>query len=137
MALLLCVAILWGTESLPLSLTNLLVATIFYIFAILPKNAISQAYMKDAVFFIAGVLCVAMAVGATGLDRRVGLLVLGKIKGVKSYCFIFFPLIAVTAGFFSEHALCAIFTPILMLVYKGAKLNNVALRILRVCLSGC
>lgn len=78
-----------------------------------------------------------MAVGATGLDRRVGLLVLGKIKGVKSYCFIFFPLIAVTAGFFSEHALCAIFTPILMLVYKGAKLNNVALRILRVCLSGC
>lgn len=63
-ALLLCVAILWGTESLPLSLTNLLVATIFYIFAILPKNAISQAYMN---LYRWGIMC-----GCGGRSNRFG-----------------------------------------------------------------
>ena len=50
--ILLLAAFLWGTESLPLGATDILVGVMLYLFAILPINEISQAYMKDAVFFI-------------------------------------------------------------------------------------
>lgn len=121
-ALLFTVALLWGTEAIPLGATDFLVAIVLYVFALLPINKISQAYFKDAVFFIGGVLCVAAGVSLTGLDRRIGNLLLGKIGGVKGFCFIFFPLLAVAAGFFSEHALVALLCPILLLVYaKGCK----------------
>ncbi|AGL03007.1 SLC13 family permease [Desulfoscipio gibsoniae] len=118
--LLLSVALLWGTEAIPLGATNFLVAVILYIFMILPIDRISQAYMKDAVFFIGGVLCVAAGVSISGLDKRIGYLLLGRIGGLKSFCFIFFPLLAVLAGFFSEHALVAIMCPILLVVYMQA-----------------
>ncbi len=118
-ALLFTVALLWGTEAIPLGATDFLVAIILYVFSILPLNKISQAYFKDAVFFIGGVLCVAAGVSITGLDRRIGYLLLGKIKGIGGFCFIFFPLLALVAGFFSEHALVALLCPILLLVYAN------------------
>lgn len=121
-ALLFTVALLWGTEAIPLGATDFLVAVILYLFSLLPINKISQAYFKDAVFFIGGVLCVAAGVSITGLDRRIGYLLLGKIKGAKGFCFLFFPLLALVAGFFSEHALVALLCPILLLVYvNGCK----------------
>ena len=43
-------AFLWGTEALPLGATDILVGVMLYLFAILPINEISRAYMKDAVF---------------------------------------------------------------------------------------
>ncbi len=118
--LLLTVALLWGTEAIPLGATNFMVAVMLYIFMILPLDRISQAFMKDAVFFIGGVLCVAAGVSITGLDRRIGYLLMGRIGGLKSLCFIFFPMLALLAGFFSEHALVAILCPILLLVYMQA-----------------
>ncbi|MFH1672381.1 MAG: SLC13 family permease [Pseudomonadota bacterium] len=116
-AMLLTIAILWGTEAISLGATDILVGLILYLFAILPINDISRGYMKDAVFFIAGVLILAAAVGKTGLDRRIGNILLGKIKGLKGFCFIFFPVLAVLSGFLSEHALVALLCPILALVY--------------------
>lgn len=118
--LLFTVALLWGTEAIPLAATDFLVAVVLYVFTILPLNKISQAYFKDAVFFIFGVLCLAAGVAVTGLDRRIGYLLLGRIQGLKGFCFIFFPLLAVIAGFFSEHALVALMCPILILVYMQA-----------------
>ncbi|RZB34265.1 MAG: solute carrier family 13 (sodium-dependent dicarboxylate transporter), member 2/3/5 [Desulfobacteraceae bacterium Eth-SRB1] len=121
-AMLFSVALLWGTEAITLAATDILVGLILYIFMILPINEISKAYMKDAVFFILGVLVLAAAVGVTGLDRRIGNILLGKIKGLKGFCFIFFPVLAVISGFLSEHALVALLCPILVLVYmEGEK----------------
>jgi len=119
-ALLFTVALLWGTEAIPLGATDFLVGIMLYIFTVLPLDKISQAYFKDAVFFIGGVLCVAAGVAVTGLDRRIGYLLLGRIGGLKGFCFIFFPLLAILASFFSEHALVAIMCPILLLVYMQA-----------------
>ena len=109
---------LWGTEALPIGATDLLVGVLLYLFAILPINEISRAYMKDAVFFIFGILVVAVGVGKTGLDKRIGLILLSRIKNAKAFAFLFLPLLAMAASFLSEHALVALLIPVLMGVYK-------------------
>ena len=108
----------WATEALPLGATDLLVAVMLYLFCILPVNEISKAFMKDAVFFIFGILAVAVGVAKTGLDKRIGLILLSRIKSAKSFAFIFLPLLAMSASFLSEHALVALLIPVLMGVYK-------------------
>jgi sodium-dependent dicarboxylate transporter 2/3/5 len=60
LAILFLAAFLWGSEALPLGATDIMVGVMIYLFAILPINDISQAYMKDAVFFIFGILAVAV-----------------------------------------------------------------------------
>ncbi len=117
-AILFLAAFLWGTEALPLGATDIMVGVMIYLFAILPINEISQAYMKDAVFFIFGILAVAVGVAKTGLDKRIGLILLSRIKSAKAFAFIFLPLLAVSAGFLSEHALVALLIPVLMGIYK-------------------
>ncbi|UCF85877.1 MAG: anion permease [Desulfobacteraceae bacterium] len=109
---------LWGTETLPLGGTDLLVAVMLYLFCILPINEISKAYMKDAVFFIFGILAVAVGVAKTGLDKRIGLILLSRIKNARAFAFVFLPMLAMTASFLSEHALVALLIPVLMGVYK-------------------
>ncbi len=109
---------LWGTEALPLGATDILVAVLMYLFAILPINEISRAYMTDAVFFIFGILVVAVGVAKTGLDKRIGLMLLSRIRNARSFALIFLPLLAMTASFLSEHALVALLIPVLMGVYK-------------------
>jgi sodium-dependent dicarboxylate transporter 2/3/5 len=108
----------WGTEALPLGATDILVGVLLYLFAILPVEQISQAYMKDAVFFIFGILAVTVGVGKTGLDKRIGLILLSRIQSVKAFSFVFLPLLAMAASFLSEHALVALLIPVLMGVYK-------------------
>ena len=83
--LLLC-AYLWGTESLPLGATDLLVAVVMYVFAVMPINDIARAYMQDAVFFIFGILAVAVGVGKTGLDKRIGLILLALYQRAQGLC---------------------------------------------------
>ncbi len=117
-AILFLAAFMWGTEALPLGATDILVGVMLYLFAILPINEISRAYMKDAVFFIFGILAVAVGVSKTGLDKRIGLILLSRIKSAKAFAFIFMPLLAVSAGFLSEHALVALLIPVLMGIYK-------------------
>jgi len=109
---------LWGTEALPLGATDILVAVLLYLFGVLPINEIGQSYMNDAVFFIFGILVVAVGVSKTGLDKRIGLLLLSRIKSARAFAFIFFPALAMSASFLSEHALVALLIPVLMGVYK-------------------
>ncbi|UCB48898.1 MAG: anion permease [Deltaproteobacteria bacterium] len=108
----------WGTESLPLGGTDILVGVMLYLFSILPIEEISKAYMQDAVFFIFGILAVAVGVGKTGLDKRIGLILLSRIKNAKAFAFIFLPLLSMAASFLSEHALVALLIPVLMGIYK-------------------
>ncbi len=117
-AILFLAAFLWGTEALPLGATNVLVGVMLYLFAILPINEISEAYMSDAVFFIFGILAVAVGISKTGLDKRIGFILLGRIKSTKAFAFLFLPMLAVFSGFLSAHALVALLIPVLMGVYK-------------------
>jgi len=118
--LLVVAALFWATGAVPVGITALLVGVLMYFFGVLPPELVAKAYAKDSVIFIFGVLAVSAAIGKTGLDRRIGLLLLGTSTSIAKFCFLFAPLLAVTAAFLSEHALVAFLAPILMLVYAGA-----------------
>ncbi|WP_054690204.1 SLC13 family permease [Desulfosarcina cetonica] len=117
---------LWGTEALPLGATDIMVGVMLYLFSILPIDEISKAYMTDAVVFIFGILAVAVGVAKTGLDRRIGLILLGRIKSARSFALVFLPMLALSAGFLSGHALVALLIPVLMGIYKvTCRINGV------------
>ncbi len=113
-------ALFWATGAIPIGVTALLVGALMYFFEILPPSQVAKAYAKDSVIFIFGVLAFAAAISKTGLDRRIGILLLGTSTSLRRFALIFAPLLSVTAAFLSEHALVAFLAPILMLVYMGA-----------------
>ena len=120
-------AFFWATGAVPIGITALLVGVLMYFFGILPPSQVAKAYAKDSVVFIFGVLALAAAISKTGLDRRIGILLLGTSTSLWRFAFIFGPLLAMTASFLSEHALVAFIAPILMLVYM-AVINRAGLR---------
>ncbi len=113
-------ALFWATGAIPIGITALLVGVLMYFFGVFPADIVAKAYAKDSVVFIFGVLAFAAALSKTGLDRRIGILLLGTSTSLRRFALIFAPLLAVTASFLSEHALVAFVAPILMLVYLGA-----------------
>ena len=121
---LLVAAIFWATGAVPIGITALLVGVLMYFFGVFPADQVAKAYAKDSVVFIFGVLALAAAISKTGLDRRIGILLLGTSTSLVRFAFIFGPLLAVSASFLSEHALVAFIAPILMLVYLGAIRNT-------------
>ncbi len=113
-------ALFWATGAVPIGITALLVGVLMYFFGVLPPDLVAKAYAKDSVIFIFGVLAFAAAISKTGLDRRIGIVLLGTSTSLRKFALIFAPLLSVTASFLSEHALVAFIAPILMLVYMGA-----------------
>ncbi len=113
-------ALFWATGAVPVGVTALLVGVLMYFFGVLPPEGVARAYAKDAVFFIFGVLALASAISKTGLDRRIGILLLSSSTNLARMAMIFAPMLAITASFLSEHALIAFIAPIFMMVYMGA-----------------
>ncbi len=113
-------ALFWATGAIPVGITALLVGMFMYLFGIMPPDRVAAAYAKDSVVFIFGVLAISAAISKTGLDRRIGILLLGTSSSLPKLAFIFCPLLAVSASFLSEHALVAFIAPIFILVYAGA-----------------
>ena len=120
LGILVVAALFWATGALPIGITALLVGVLMYTFRVFPPDYVAKAYAKDAVIFIMGVLALAVGIAKTGLDRRIGLLLLGTSRSLGAYLFIFLPLLAVSASFLSEHALVAFLAPIIILVYMTA-----------------
>jgi sodium-dependent dicarboxylate transporter 2/3/5 len=110
-------ALFWATGAVPIGITALIVGVSLYVMGVLRPDDIAQAYAKDAVIFIFGVLAMAGAISKTGLDRRIGLLLFGPVKSIPRLLFIFLPLVAVCCSFLSEHALVAFLMPMFMMVY--------------------
>ncbi|MBD3333161.1 response regulator [candidate division GN15 bacterium] len=117
LGLLVVAALFWATGAVPVGITALLVGVVMYFFGILKPDDIASAYAKDAVIFIFGVLAIALAISKTGLDRRIGLLLLGPAKTLPRLLFIFLPLLAMACSVVSEHALVAFIMPLFMMVY--------------------
>lgn len=117
LATLVIAALFWASGAVPIGITALLVGVLMYFFGILKPDAIAGAYAKDAVIFIFGVLAISLAISKTGLDRRIGLLLLGPAKTLPRLLFIFLPLMAMACSVVSEHALVAFIMPLFMMVY--------------------
>jgi len=117
LATLVIAALFWATGAVPIGITALLVGVILYFSGILGPEDVAKSYAKDAVIFIFGVLAISKVITKTGLDRRIGLLLLGPIHSVPLFLFVFLPLMGIACSFISEHALVAFMMPMLMLVY--------------------
>ncbi len=107
----------WATGAVPVGITALLVGVFMYFLGVLRPDDIAAAYAKDAVVFVFGVLAVAMAIGKTGLDRRIGLLLLGPSTSLARLMFLFLPMMGLACSFLSEHALVAFVMPLFIVVY--------------------
>ena len=110
-------ALFWATGAMPIGITALLVGVFMYLLGVMGPDDVAKAYAKDAVIFIFGVLALSRVISKTGLDRRIGLLLLGPAKSLPRLLFIFLPLMAIACSFISEHALVAFIMPMFMLVY--------------------
>ncbi len=119
-ALLLLAAFFWATGAIPIGFTAILVGVVMYGFQIMPPEQVAKSFVKDSVLFIFGVLAMSVGIAKTGLDRRIGALLLGLSSSMKRFLFIFCPLFAVTASFISEHALVAFIAPIMVAVYAAS-----------------
>jgi len=119
LGVLIVAALFWATGAIPIGITALLVGVFMYFLGVLNPNDIAKAYSKDAVIFIFGVLAMSVAIGKTGLDRRIGLLLLGPAKNLKLLLFLFLPMLGIACSFVSEHALIAFIMPLFMVVYAS------------------
>lgn len=115
--LLFLAAFFWGTGAIPIGFTAILVGVVMYWFRIMPPGMVAKAFMKDSVLFIFGVLALAVGIGKTGLDKRIGVLLLNRSTNLRRFIFFFCPLLAVSASFISEHALIAFIAPLMVAVY--------------------
>ena len=120
LGILILAALFWATGAVPVGITALSVGVLMYFLGILKPDDIAKAYAKDAVIFIFGVLSLSVAISKTGLDRRIGLLLLGPASNLKKLLFIFLPLLAVACSFVSEHALVAFIMPMFIMVYSSS-----------------
>ena len=75
--------IFWASGAIPVGMTALMVCAFMFFFGVLPPNKLAQAFVKDSVIFIFGVLVIGNAIGKTGLDRRIGTLLLGTKGGLR------------------------------------------------------
>jgi sodium-dependent dicarboxylate transporter 2/3/5 len=117
---LLVAALFWATGAVPIGITALLVGASMYFLGVLKPDDVAKAFAKDAVIFIFGVLAIAQAISRTGLDRRIGLVLLGPAKSLGRLLFLFLPMFAVACSFISEHALIAFVMPLFMMVYASS-----------------
>ena len=93
-------------------------------FGVLSPNEMAKAFLNDSVFFILGLLAVTVGVNKTGLDKRIGLLLLSRVKSVGSFSVVFLPVLAVSSAFLSAHALVALLVPVIMGIYKASCISN-------------
>ncbi len=117
LGILVAAALFWATGAVPIGITALFVGASMYFFGVLRPDDVAKAFAKDAVVFIFGVLAISQAISKTGLDRRIGLLLLGSARSLKRLLFLFLPLFAVVCSFVSEHALIAFIMPLFMVIY--------------------
>ncbi|HEQ98118.1 MAG TPA: response regulator [candidate division Zixibacteria bacterium] len=120
LGILIVAAMFWASGAVPIGITALAVGVFMYFFGILKPDDVAAAYAKDAVIFIFGVLAISNAITKTGLDRRIGLLLLGPAKTLPRLLFIFLPLFGMACSFVSEHALIAFVMPLFMMVYVSS-----------------
>ncbi|MGD8278121.1 MAG: SLC13 family permease [Gemmatimonadota bacterium] len=120
LAVLLVAALFWATGAVPVGVTTLFVAASIYLFGIFKPDGVAQAFAKDAVLFIFGVLCLAKAISKTGLDRRIGMTLLAPARNLPLFLLVFLPLFSVCCSFLSEHAMVAFTMPLLVMVWATA-----------------
>ena len=102
------------TEALPLPMVAFCIGIFSLLVGVVNRSTVAGLYWSDATWFIMGSLMFAAAFVKTGVDRRIALLMFGKLKNpsIKMITLVIIVIIAPLTMFMSDHALAAMFLPI-------------------------
>lgn len=107
------------TEAIPLPMTAFCVGVIGMLAGVFTRQNVASIYWSDATWFIMGSLMFATAFVKTGVDRRIALMMFGRLKkpNIRWITLIVIAIISPLTMFMSDHALAAMFLPIGILLY--------------------
>jgi anion transporter len=107
------------TEAIPLPMVAFCIGVFAMCCGIVTRKNVAMLYWSDATWFIMGSLMFAVAFVKTGVDKRMAMMMFGKLKkpSLKMVTFMIVIVIAPLTMFMSDHALAAMFLPIGMLLY--------------------
>jgi len=113
------VVLCFVTEAMPLPMVAFGIGIIGMITGVVNRHNVASLYWSDATWFIMGSLMFATAFVKTGVDKRIAMMMFGKLKNpdVKWVTLIIVIVIAPLTMFMSDHALAAMFLPIGIVLY--------------------
>jgi len=113
------VVLCFVTEAIPLPMVAFCIGVFAMCCGIVTRQNVAMLYWSDATWFIMGSLMFAVAFVKTGVDKRMAMMMFGKLKkpSLKMVTFMIVLVIAPLTMFMSDHALAAMFLPIGMLLY--------------------
>ena len=113
------VVLCFVTEAIPLPMVAFCIGVFAMCCGIVTRKNVAMLYWSDATWFIMGSLMFAVAFVKTGVDKRMAMMMFGKLKkpSLKMVTFMIILVIAPLTMFMSDHALAAMFLPIGMLLY--------------------
>ncbi len=112
------------TEAIPLPTVMFFVGIFSLIIGVVDRETIAGLYWSDATWFIMGSLMFSVAFVKTGIDRRIALMMFGRLKNpnLKWITLVIIVVISPLTMFMSDHALAAMFLPIGILLYTTTTL---------------
>ncbi len=110
------------TEAIPLPMVAFCIGIIALMTGIFDRETMPSLYWSDATWFIMGSLMFAAAFVKTGVDRRIGVMMFGKLKkpSIRWVTLVIIVIISPLTMFMSDHALAAMFLPTGTLLYTTA-----------------
>ncbi len=115
------VVLCFMTEAMPLPMVAFCIGIIAMCTGIVNRHTVAGLYWSDATWFIMGSLMFATAFVKTGVDKRIAMMMFGRLKNpdVKWVTLVIVVVIAPLTMFMSDHALAAMFLPIGILLYTA------------------
>ncbi len=116
------VVLCFMTEAIPLPMVAFSIGIIALLSGIVSRETVAGLYWSDATWFIMGSLMFATAFVKTGVDKRIAMMMFGRLKNpdIKRVTLIIVCIIAPLTMFMSDHALAAMFLPIGILLYTAS-----------------
>jgi len=121
-AMVLFVVVCFVTEAIPLPGVAFCIGLILVFSGIVTRRNVAAMFWSDACWFIMGSLMFAAAFVKTGVDKRICLLIFRVLArpSVKWITAIMILVISPAASFISDHALAAMFLPIIIILYRNS-----------------
>lgn len=120
------VVLCFVTEAIPLPMVAFCIGIIAMMSGMISREEIAGAYWSDATWFIMGSLMFATAFVKTGVDKRIVMMMFGRLKNpdIKWVTLIIILIISPLTMFMSDHALAAMFLPIGILLYTSSTTSS-------------
>lgn len=114
------VVLCFVTEAMPLPMVAFSIGIIAMCTGLVNRSTVAGLYWSDATWFIMGSLMFATAFVKTGVDKRIAMMMFGKLKNpdVKWVSLVIILVISPLTMFMSDHALAAMFLPIGIILYS-------------------